>query len=98
MKKPVGVVVAEETPSLTGEFIGDPQHRVLESTETHPPRNQYQKGPICLWVAEEVTESQPRAKQVALFSFGPLPHIQCHNAVKWVFLTWHIPKALPLAR
>ena len=48
-KKHVGVEVAGETPSLTGEFIGK-THRVLEGTQNHPPGNQYQKGPICLWV------------------------------------------------
>ena len=62
----MGVVVEVETPSLTGEFIGE-THRVLEATQTHPPRNQHQKGPIGLWVAEEVTESQPRAQQAASF-------------------------------
>ena len=40
------------TPGLTGEFTGE-THRVLECTQTHTPENQHQKGPICLWVAEE---------------------------------------------
>ena len=71
---------AGETPSLTGEFTGE-THRVLECTQAHPHGNQHQKCPICLWVAEEVTERWPRAQQVALFPFGPLPHIQCHNTV-----------------
>ena len=66
MEKPVGVAVVGETPSLTGEFVGE-THEVLECTQTHPPRNKHQKGPICLWVAGEVTESQLRAEQVALF-------------------------------
>ena len=92
----MGIEVAvEETPSLTGEFVGE-SHRVLECTQTHPPRNQHQKGPICLWVAEEVSESQKREEQVALFPLGPLPHIQHHNAVMWVAPPWRIPKALPL--
>ena len=56
LKKPVGVEEAGETPSLTEEFIGE-THRVLEGMQNHPPENQYQKGPICLWVVEEVTES-----------------------------------------
>ena len=43
-------MVAGETPSLTGEFIGE-THRVLECTQTHPPGSQRQKGPVCLWVA-----------------------------------------------
>ena len=93
----MGVEAVEETPILTGEFIGE-VHRVLECTKIHPSRNQHQKGPICLWVAEEVTESQLRAEQAALFLLGPLPHIQHHNAVHWVAATWRLPKALPHTR
>ena len=37
---PVGVEAAGEIPSLTGEFVGE-THRVLEHTQTHPPRNQH---------------------------------------------------------
>ena len=62
----MAVAVAGETPSLTGEFVGQ-THRVLERTQTHPPGIKHQKGPICLWVAGEVTESWPRAWQAALF-------------------------------
>ena len=50
------VAVVGETPSLIGEFAGE-AHRVLESTQNHPPGNQHQKGPISLWVVWEVTES-----------------------------------------
>ena len=39
----VGVVVEGETPSLTGEFIGE-THRVLRCTQTYPPANQHLKG------------------------------------------------------
>ena len=74
------VAVAGETPSLTGEFVGE-THRVLEYIEAHTCGNQHQKGPICLWVAGEVTESWLRAEQVAFFSLGMLPHIQHHNTV-----------------
>ena len=42
-----GGVLVGETPRLTGELIEE-THRVLECTQTHPPRNQHQKGPICL--------------------------------------------------
>ena len=59
-------------PSLTGEFLGG-THRVLECTQTHPPGNQHQKGPICFWIAGEVTESWQRAKQAAWLPLGPLP-------------------------
>ena len=50
------VVATGETPSLTGELTGE-THKVLEHIQTHPLRNQHQKGPICLWVLGEVTES-----------------------------------------
>ena len=75
LKKPVRVKVVGETPSLTGEFIRE-THRVLECTQTYLPGNQPQKSPICLWVVAEVTESQTRDKQVALFPLRPLPHIK----------------------
>ena len=66
------VEVAGETPSLTGEFVGG-THRVLESTQNPHTWESAQKGPVCLWVAEEVIESQLRAEQVALLPLGPLP-------------------------
>ena len=68
----------------------DPQG--LECTKAHPPRNQDQQGPLCLWVAGEVTESWPRAEQAPFFPLRPLPHIQCHNAATWVALAGRIPK------
>ena len=86
---------AGETPSLTKEFVGE-TNRGLEYTQTYKPRNQNQKGSNFLWVAAEVTESRPRAKQVALFPLGPLPDMQHHNALRWVALPCQIPKALPL--
>ena len=55
-KIPVRAEVVEKIPSLTGEFVGE-THRVLEYTQNHPPWNQHQKGPICLWVVAKVTES-----------------------------------------
>ena len=42
---------------------------VLEHTQAHTPRNQHQKGPICLWVAGEMTESWVRTEQAAWFPF-----------------------------
>ena len=91
----MGLVVAGETPSLAEELVGE-AHRALECTQTHPPGNPHQKGPICLWVVGEVSESQLRAEQVPLFSLGPLPHIQHHNSVTRVAPPWRIPKAPPL--
>ena len=76
-------MVVEETPSLIGEFIRE-THRVLECRQTHVFGNQHQKCPICLWVVEEVTESLPRPKQVALFPLGPLLHIGHLKTSMWV--------------
>ena len=91
----MGVEAVGETPSLTGESVGE-THRVLEYTQTHLPRNQHQKGPLCLWVLGEVAEGWQRVEQVALFPLGPLLHIQHHNAATWVALPWLTPKAPPL--
>ena len=66
-------VVVGETPSLTGESIGE-THRVLERMQTHPLGNQHQKGPICLWVAREVTESHSRGASGIVPSHTPPPH------------------------
>ena len=41
-EKTCGVVAAGETPSLTGEFVGE-THRVLGCTQTHPQGNQHQR-------------------------------------------------------
>ena len=69
----MGVVVVGELPSLTGGSLGE-THRALECTHTHHlRRNQHQKGPIFFWVAGDVTESQHRAEQEALYLFNPSP-------------------------
>ena len=66
--------MAEESPCLTGEFIGE-THGVLECIQTHPPGNQNQKGPICLWVrvVGEVTGSWWRASSTVP-SLTPFPY------------------------
>ena len=38
LKKPVGIVVARETSSLTGKSVGE-AHGILEHTQAHLPRN-----------------------------------------------------------
>ena len=83
----MSVEAAGETPSLTGEFVGE-THRVLQCTHAHLPRNKHQIGPICLWVVAEVTESQQRAEQAALVPPGPVPHTQRHKVVKWDVPPW----------
>ena len=55
LKKRVRVLAGGETPGLMGEFLRE-SHGDLECTENHPPRNQHQKGPRYLWIAEEGTE------------------------------------------
>ena len=85
----------QENSQSQGGLFGE-THRLLERTQNHWPRNQHQKGPICLWVLEEMTESQRRAEQGALFPLGPLPHIQHHNVTTWVAQPWWKPKAPPL--
>ena len=80
-------MVAGETPSLTVEFVGE-THRVLECTQNHPPGNEHQKGPNCLWVAGKVTKSRLIAEQEALFPLGPFPHVQHHSTAMWVALPW----------
>ena len=88
MKTPMGVeAAAGETLSLTGEFLGE-THRGLELTQTHPLRNQHQKGPLCLWLAEGVTENPQRVEQAPLPPLRPLPHIQHHSAAMSIILPW----------
>ena len=87
--------MAGETPSLTGEFIGE-IHRILEHTQTHPLGKQHQKGPIRLWVVQGVTENPQRVEQAPLLPIGLLPHIQHHSAVTGVALPRRIPKDPPL--
>ena len=88
MKKPVGVEELGETASLTGEFVGE-IHRVLECIQTHPAGNQRQKGPICWWVAEEVTESWQSAEQGPLFPLGLLPHNAATGEYLWLHPLLH---------
>ena len=61
-----------ETPGLTGEFIGE-THRGLERAQAHPPGNQHQKGPLCLWVAGEMTESLLKDQQQHCSLLDPAP-------------------------
>ena len=68
-----------ETSILTGEFTGE-THRVLEGTQTHPPGSQHQKGPICLWVAGEVTEYWQSPASGIVSSLTLL----YHTAPKWL--------------
>ena len=76
----------EKLPVSQESFWRDPQgprtYRSSSTQESAP------EGPICLWVVGEVTESQPRAKQAALFLLGPLLYIQHHNAATWVAPPW----------
>ena len=80
MKTPLGVeAAAGETPSLTGEFVGE-TYRGLKHTQPHPLGKQHQKGPIGLWIVEGVTDIPQRVEQAPLLPLGPLPHVQHHSA------------------
>ena len=83
----MGIASVGETPSLTGEILGE-THRVFECTQAHPLGKSVPEGPNLL---VEVTESGQRAEQVALFPLGPLSH----KAVNWVALPWQIPNTPP---
>ena len=81
LKPPVGVeAAAGKTPSLTGEVIGETK-RVLEHTQANRPGNQHQQGPLCLWVAEEVTKQAESWASAIAPSRTPPPHIesQCND-------------------
>ena len=58
-------------------------HRVLKCTQTHPLGNQHQKGPICLWLAAEVTESWQSGASSTVPSQTPPPLTasQCHHVL-----------------
>ena len=73
LKTPVGVeVAAGETPSLTGEVIGE-THRGLECAQAHPLGNQHQRGRVWLWVSEWKTEIRRRVRRAPLLPLGPSP-------------------------
>ena len=60
--KSVGVVVVGETPSLTGEFIGE-THRVLECTQTYTLGSSTRKTQFDCGQQREVTEIWQREEQ-----------------------------------
>ena len=63
---------AEETPSLTGQVVGETLGG-LEQVQAHPLRNQHQRGPVWLWVAEGVTEIPQRVERAPLLPLSPSP-------------------------
>ena len=58
---------------LHKEFAAE-THRVLKSTQTHPPGNQHQKGPICLWVAGKWLKTGREWRKWHCSLLDPLPH------------------------
>ena len=95
LKTPVGVeAAAGEIPSLTGEFVGDPQG---PRAYTSPPtRESALEGPTLLvgsggsdWKPEESRASTIAPSQT-------LPHVQHHSPVTSVTPPWWTPKAPPL--
>ena len=65
-------MAAGETPSLTGEVLGE-THRGLEHAQAHTLGNKHQRGPIGLRVAEGVAEVWWRVEQAPLLPLGPSP-------------------------
>ena len=72
IKKTMGVAAVGETPSLTGDFIGE-THRVLVHRQTYLLRNQHQKGSICLPVVGVMTSSQLRVESWHCSLLDPFP-------------------------
>ena len=97
LKTPVGVeAAAGETPSLTGEWVGE-THRGLEREQAHPPtRKSAPEGPSLIvgsrgsdWNPAESGASSSAPSQ-------PLTHVQHHSAATSVTPPWWTPKAPPL--
>ena len=65
-------VAAEESPSLTGEVIGE-THRGLEHAQAHPPTRESALDQPSLIVAKGVTEIRQRVEEVPLPPLGPSP-------------------------
>ena len=70
----------EKLPASQESWLDRPTGSWNIHKHTHPPGKQHQKGPICLWVAGEVTESWQRVEQVPFLPLRPLPHVQRHSA------------------
>ena len=87
----MGILAVGGTPSLTEESIGG-AYGILECTQAHPPGNQHLKGPIYLWVAVEVIESQQELSKWHC-SLSDLPPPTYSTVVA---LPWRIPSTLPL--
>ena len=73
-----------ETPSLTGEFVGETPQGPRACTSP-PTRESAPEGPSLI-VGSGVTEIQQRVEQVALLPIRPLSHKQCHRAATNVTL------------
>ena len=89
-----GWAAAGETPSLTGEVVGE-THRGLEWARTHPLGNEHQKGPIWLWVAEGVTEIQQTVERRHCSLSAPPPRTASQRSDQR-YPALGTPKALPL--
>ena len=77
LENPVGVVVGQETPSLTGEFFGEARG-ILECTQAHPPVNQHLKWPNLIVGSEgsdrKWGESRASSSDWSVRSLTPPPH------------------------
>ena len=74
----MGVEAVGETPSLTGEVVGE-THGGLEHAQAHPTWEAAQEGPNLI-VGSGVKDQNPVESGVgALAPSRPLPHIQCQR-------------------
>ena len=69
-------------------------HRVQEYTQTHPPGNQHQKGPICLWVACLCLKASLETSKQHCSLSDPSPTYS--TTTQQNELPWQKPKAPPL--
>ena len=88
-------VAAGETPSLTGEVVGDPQGpRVCTGPPTREPAPE---GPNLIVGSRGSDDRNPAESGAdAIAPSQPLPHVQHHSAATSVTLPWGTPNAPPL--
>ena len=95
LKTPVGVeAAAGDTPSLTGEFVGETQG---PRTYTNPSTQEAAPEGPDLTVGSRGSDWKPAESRTSTNApYQPLPHrLQCHSAALSITLPWWIPKAPP---
>ena len=93
----MGVAVAGEIPSLTGEFARE-THSVLEGTQTHPRANQHLKEHNLLVRSEGSKGKWNDSRAIMIVPFLTPPPQTAHlcNTAERVAPPWQISEAPPL--